>query len=529
MRNRGLRIAVIVAAVLLAVAFASVRLRANAKPKAKVGRTAVAREGAITVKVSENGTLEPVTQVDVKSRVAGRVQRIYVKEGQTVRPGETLAVVDPTEVERQVAGIRAQLASAQAGEQQAEENYRLTVTQNRLSIRRAEVALANAEAQLREQKVALRQAQAGLAQAAAPTRRPELDQQQASLARAEAQVADAQRTLDRRRALVAKGFLSQQEADAAQTQLQLAQADVEAQKQRLALLKEGPRREDVNVSRVAVDAARERVRTSEIAVETARVALETERANAATAQLRLRDVERGRAEVAQISNQLAQQSVSLNETRIVAPIGGEVIGKYLEEGELVASATAGFAQGAALVSIADLSRMQVRVNINEVDVARITLGMPVEIKVDGVPNRIFKGRVAAIAPASTGQNQKGQSGSSSSSAGGSQTGVVRFEVKVAVENADRRLRPGMTANVDIILDRKEKTVLLPAEAVRPDGKVTVVTGDGDAVKKEDRPVQVGLKNDAEAQITSGLKPGEKVEIPKIDAKDRRKINFNGPE
>jgi len=491
------RILVFILTAGLAIGYGAYRLRGQQQPKVKVGRTVIVRPGEITVRVSENGTLEPVTYVDVKSRVAGRVQKIFVREGDHVRAGQTLAIVDPTEVARQVAGLQAQLAAAQAGLHQAEENYNLTKTQNTLAVARSEAALNEARKRL--------------AQTAAPTRPQEIQQQVAAVNRADAQVEDARRTLARRQALVAKGFIAQAEADSAQTALALAESDLASAKQRLSVLHEGTRQEDVAVARAAV--------------QSAEVQLASDRANLAQAGLRMRDVERSRADVAQNENQLAQQSVQLTETHIVAPVVGEVTGKFVEEGELVASATAGFAQGATIVRIADLTHMQVRVDINEVDVARLKIGLPVEIHADGVPDETFYGKVAAIAPASLSENQSTPSSSTTTS----QTGVVRFNVKVAVTRADPRLRPGMTASVSIILDRHNKVLTLPAAALQPGNTVTVVTGDGPTLTKTKRAVKVGLKTDATIEVVEGLKEGDKVEIPTISAPDRRKINVNGPD
>lgn len=506
-------------------AYSKQKAEVKAKEK-KIGRTTKVSRGDITIKVTETGTLEPVSQVDVKSRVAGRLQRIFVREGQLVRAGDPIAIVDPTEVTRQVEGIKAQLAASRAGLAQAEENYNLTTRQNKLAIARATVALRQAEAALASSRVGLRQAQAQLRQTAAPNRTQDIASAELSVARAEAQVADAKRTYTRQQSLVAKGFVAQSAADSAQVQVTFAEKDLQTQRERLALLKEGPRKEDVATSRVGIEAAQAQLAQQQAAVDAARVALDTERANAASAGLRLRDVERARADVRQIENQLAQQSVQLAETRIVAPISGDVTGKYQEEGELIASATAGFAQGAAVVSIADLSKMLVRVNINEVDVARVKVGQAVEISVDSVPGKRFAGRVSSISAAAIGKSLKRDVASAGQTTG---TGsVVRFEVKVTVDNADRRLRPGMTAVVDIILDRHKSVLTLPAEAVKPGNKVAVVTGPKDAQKVNDAKITTGLRNDAEVEVLTGVSEGDTVEIPKIDAKDRRKINISGP-
>lgn len=551
MSGRVVKFALIGLVVLGGAGFGFTKFRAQAKPKVELGRTVVAKQGEIAIKVSETGTLEPVLKVDVKSRVAGRLLRIFVKAGDRVTAGMPLATVDPTEVSREVAGVQAQLRASRAGLSQAQENYGLSQKTTALAIRRAEISVENSQISLKEAGVNLKDAEVGLrnaelgveqakkrlTQTAAPSRSQEVEQAQQSVRRIQAQLVDARRTLERRKLLVEKGFIAQQEVDATQTQIDLAQADLASAQERVALLKEGPRREDIETVKVGVDAAeiavdqakvrveqaKVRYEQARVAVRTAQVQLDTERANAAQARVRARDIDRSRADVAQIENRLAQQSVQLTETRIVAPISGEVTGKYLEEGELVASATAGFAQGAALVTIADLSKMQVKVNVNEVDVARLSLGLPVEIRVDGVPDKTFQGRVVALAPASLTSAQAGQNSNNNSG-----NAIVRFEVKIAVTERDTRLRPGMTATVDILLNRKKDIVVLPAEALRPGNKVVVVTGKDETLKKEERPVQVGLRDDARVEILSGLRAGEAVEVPKIEASDRRKINVNGP-
>ena len=556
MARKAVRNIVVGLVVVGAAGYGWTRLRPQASAKVETGRIVTASVGDLIVKVRETGTLDPVVKVDVKSRVGGRLRRIFVRAGDVVRAGDPIAVVDPTEVSREVAGVRAQLDASKAGLRQAIQNQRLVQGQNTLAIRRAEVGLENAKTTLADAEVGLRdaevaledselgvvQAQKRLTQGAAPTRTQDIQQAEAALRRSEAQLVDARRLLERRQLLLAKGFLAQQDVDTTATQVRLAEADVDSGKHRLALLKEGPRPEDIDVVKIGVDAARMRVRQARvrvdqtkvrvaqarIGVKTAEVELDTQRANSAQASLRMRDVERSRAEVAQISNRLAQQSVQLDETRIVAPIAGEVTGKYLEEGELVASATAGFAQGAALATIADLGRMQVRVNVNEVDVAKLRRGLPVEITVDGIAGKTYRGRVEAIAPASLSSSQPG-AGNATSAAGGSSNAVVRFEVKVTVIGADSKLRPGMSASVDILLDSRTKVVRLPSEALRPGDKVVVVTGSGKELRREERAVKVGLRNDTDAEILSGLKDGERVEVPKADASDRRKINIqDGP-
>ena len=471
------------------------RVKAGKVPK-PTGRIVTVKRGDLAVKVSETGSLEPVTQVEVKSRVAGRVQKIFVKEGDFIKAGTLIAIVDPTEVAREAERIKGQLAAAQAGLVQAQENYELTRKQNLLAVTRAQAGLQ--EAKMR------------LVQTSAPTRSQDVESAQVAVLRAQAQLDDARRSMERKKSLVAKGFIAQAEADASQVSVTLAEADVNSAKQRVSLLKEGTRHEDIDTARASV--------------ATARVSLQTEQANMAQGKLRLRDVERARAEVAQIENQLAQQNVQLKETRIVAPVSGEVVGKFVEEGELIASATAGFAQGAALVRIADLSHMRVKVNVNEVDVARLRVGLPVEIHVDGVTGKTFRGTVNAISPSSQDSKSAPSNGSGSSNG----NSVVRFEVKIEVTTPDARLRPGMTASADILVDQHKNTILLPAEALRPKNTVLRVGGTIAVPIKEAKTLTLGLRTDATVEVLSGLNVGDTVEVPKVEAADRRKVNFDGP-
>ncbi|WP_394795345.1 efflux RND transporter periplasmic adaptor subunit [Armatimonas sp.] len=562
MSGKVIPTAIIGLVVLGAAGFGYSRMQAKATAKPVMGRLVTAEVGKIAIKVSETGTLEPVTKVDVKSRVGGRVLKIFVRPGDRVAVGAPLATVDPTEVSRQVASVQAQLQSSQAGLSQSRENYQLTLQTTALAVRRAEIGLENSKVSLREAgvnvkdaevglkdadvglenaKVGITQAQKRVEQAAAPTRSQDVQQAEQSVRRIQAQLVDARRTLERRKLLFGKGFIAQQEVDSSQTQIDLAEVDLISAQERVALLKEGPRKEDIAPTQIGVDTAKMSVETAKVRVETAKIRVEqskvrynqaqvavktaevqlaTERANARQAQVRSKDILRSLADVAQNENRVAEQSVLLAETRIVAPIAGEVTGKYLEEGELVASATAGFAQGAAIVTIADLTKMQVKVNVNEVDVSRLSVGLPVEIRVDGIQEAMFHGRVVSLAPASLTSTQQSQTSSASGN-------IVRFEVKIAVTERDKRLRPGMTAGVDILLSKKDSVLVLPAEALRPGNKVMVVTGTGEKTKLVERSVTLGLKDEARVEIISGLKSGDKVEVPKLDAKDRRTIKMDG--
>src|SRR6185369_478524 len=114
-------------------------------------------------------------------------------------------------------------------------------------------------------------------------------------------------------------------------------------------------------------------------------------------------------------------------------MAGVVTKHYVEQGELVTSGGNTFSSGTPVLQIADLSRMLVRMTVNEVDVHRVQAGLPVEITIDGARR---------VAPAALGSSNAsgapgGEAQASSSPGGG---GVVRFAVEVMVEHPDPRLK-----------------------------------------------------------------------------------------
>ncbi|MFM2413101.1 MAG: hypothetical protein RJB05_277, partial [Armatimonadota bacterium] len=277
----------------------------SAKPAVTIGRLVSAETGDVALIVSESGTLEPVIKVDVKSRVAGRLSRFYVKPGDVVTSGQLIATVDPKEVAREVAGIAAQVRSARAGLEQTKENEGLIARQVALAVDRAKIGVQTAESQVADAEVSksdaainLRDAILGVetaekryAQTAAPTRPQELAQAVASLKRADDQLDDQKRIVERRKTLLVKGFISQQDVDTAETQVRLQESDIQSARQRVALLKEGPRKEDIDTAKLAVDAAKIRVEQANIRVKQADIKVSQAKINLRTTKVELQNQE----------------------------------------------------------------------------------------------------------------------------------------------------------------------------------------------------------------------------------------------
>jgi macrolide-specific efflux system membrane fusion protein len=236
------------------------------------------------------------------------------------------------------------------------------------------------------------------------------------------------------------------------------------------------------VPQATADAARDRHQAAQAQLESARRALEVVRAgNAERRKQASADVERARAA-------LESALVDRSFTALVSPIRGVVASVATQEGETVAAGL----NAPTFVTVIDLDRLQLNAYVDEVDIGRIALGQAVVFTVDAFPARDFTGRVAAIFPTATIQDN-----------------VVKYIVAVDIERSEGALlRPEMTASVRIQLE--ERVVLaLPARALRRDAGRNVVTVLVDG-RTEPRDVRVGWRDGPWVEVVDGLTAGDRV-------------------
>ena len=141
--------------------------------------------------------------------------------------------------------------------------------------------------------------------------------------------------------------------------------------------------------------------------------------------------------------------IQLADANVRAPITGTIIEKTVERGTLITSATGNVSGGTTILKMADLQLVQVRTLVDETDIGKIKPGMPTTVTVDAYPNRPFQGEVLKIEPlAETQQN------------------VTMFPVLVRIQNREGLLRPGMNAEVEIHVGRREGVLAVPNAALR---------------------------------------------------------------
>lgn len=163
------------------------------------------------------------------------------------------------------------------------------------------------------------------------------------------------------------------------------------------------------------------------------------------------NLEAAKAEIERAEGSLRQAQDQLSKTTVYAPMDGTISVLNSKVGERVV-ATAQFT-GTEILRVADLSTMEVRVNVNENDVINVKVGDRAVIRIDAFQDRPFAGEVREIANSAKTTGQ------------GSQDEVTNFEVRVRVLDEERRLRPGMSATADIQTKSVENVVAVPIQSV----------------------------------------------------------------
>ncbi len=268
------------------------------------------------------------------------------------------------------------------------------------------------------------------------------------------------------------------------------------------------RRVEVQRSRAAMNTARaqyERAQSlSEQGIQAqelfdqARLAYDNARAAVASAEQGVNQAEAG----------LRSAAEDLSRTTIVSPLDGKVVQLNAREGEVVVTGTMNN-PGSVIAVIADLSQILVEAEVGETEVVSVSLQQTATIKVDAIPDREYHGRVVEI-------------GSSAAVRQGAGAGIRYFKVKVAIDDVDERLRPGMTSQVSIVTSSAPNTVAVPIQSVvervpgassdeddddKPKKKYVFLAADGKAKQVE---VQTGISDATHVVITAGVKVGDRV-------------------
>lgn len=387
--------------------------------------TTKVKEGKFVVSFHEIGTLDAERSVTVTSGINGRVISL-VDEGQMVREGDEIAILDTTDLEREVNTETLEYENRVADVKTAEEELGLLKESNRIDREQAEAQL-------------------------------KFDQNELSIARKE---------LDKKKKLADENLIPGTQVDQAEAVVRSKELAVEKGEKQLQLkLKEIASKEATK--QAAIDNLNFRVKMAK--------------------------------------RSLDRVSERMGGSVIKAPAPGLVVltkvwdggngRRALKEGDDVDPRQ-------ALCQLPDLSSMLVKVNVGEADAPKVTIDMPVLIRLEAAPKKVYHGTVAGISALAVEGNPWE----------GGTPGKKNFEVRVAVKESDPSvIKPGMTADVEFIENELKSAVFAPIESViEQNGKTYVYVKEAGKYKKLE--VTTGKRNDNFICVTKGVKAGQVVAL-----------------
>ncbi len=399
--------------------------------------TVTVRRDTLVATVNATGALGPLREAQLAFSATGPLAQLNVKQGDLVQTGQVLAKLDTRSLDLQLVQAEANLTAAQAKLDQLK-------TPSPADVAAAQAAVTSAEAGLAQLKNPspndLLAAKADVDKAAAAVARAQADYDRIGgasnsfIAMTPQSLALQQATLDYQKATA----LFNSKFSPTDSQLKQAQASLEQARANLSRLT-SPSANDVKGAQAAVDQSR-------------------------------------------AARDLAQARV--DDAIIRAPFAGLVTRVDLDLGSFVTA-------GRAIIVVADTATLQVKLNIDETDIARVQNGQDVTIGLDAYPDATLNARVSDVASTAT-----------------TVQGVVNYVVTVSINPGNVPVKIGMTANANIVVARKENVLLVPNRAVRATSSkrfATIQKADGTTQEIE---VKLGMANDLETEVLGGLNEGQ---------------------
>ncbi len=435
--------------VLLAIAgvFGWQRVNASAATATHL-QTANVQRGTLVATIDAAGNVSAPELAGIAFQTSGKVAKVDVQVGDKVKAGQVLMSLDTTDLNLAVKTAQVNLASAQANYDQSKSNLDVAVKTAQNSLTTAQANYDAAKLKNDQNPNQLIVAKAALDKAAVT-----LQQAQAAY-NAIAWRPDV-------------GMTSQAAT------LQTATSDYNSALANYQITASG-----IN------DTA---LRSAQASLDQAKVALDEAKNNQVTS-LKVSQASLDNAQVA-----LDQAKRNLDKATLTAPFDGYISAVNFSAGD-TPSGTA--------VSLANLSNLQVKVMVAEVDVAKLKVGDTAQMTLDALPGQTYTAKVISIGPTGT-----------------ITQGVVNYPVTVAVTNADPGVKPGMTANLSVAVDQRQNVLMVPNRAVRNQGnqKIVTVLYKGQSIEV---PVQTGLTNDQYTEVMSGLQVGDQVVLNQTTTTNR---------
>jgi HlyD family secretion protein len=459
--------------------------------------TATVERGDLVITASGSGTLVPAKEVTLGFDTSGVLAEVLVKVGDKVEAGQVLARLDDTDA-------KAAVSEAQISLRQAEISLAdLTKQADPADLAAAQATLAQAKADLttlttpatNQDVVAAREtlksAKEALANLLAEPTAATIASAKADLTLAEMNVRVAQAAYDKI-AWQANVGTSQEAAD-----LWQATTNYDKAKATYDEAVKGPTDDEIASARAQVAQAQSALDTllkkpdaNEVSADEAKVTQAQAALDSLLAGTSASDLETAQLNVSQAQLNLDSAQRTLDETKLMAPIAGTVTVVDAQAGEEVGTS--------AIITLDDLQEPLIQFWVEETDMTNVALGNAVNITFDALPDYTYPGKVLSIDPALVTVDN---------------TPAVQATASIDLSAYPVQLLSGMNASVEVVAGEARNALLVPVEALREIAPGTyavfVVKSDG---QLEMRPVEVGLKDLVNAEIRSGLQEGEVVSL-----------------
>ncbi len=456
-------------------------------------QVAPVQTGTIAASVPVTGNIQALQDVQLSARAAGRVLAVNFREGQVVRAGQVLVQQDTTDLQANVRQAQANIAQAEANVSSNIAKVSQARTNYTLQVQTAKAAVAQARAQVASARQNYLKVKGG-------SRPQQILQGRSQVLLAKANLDNALTVLNRNKSLFAQGAIAKADLDTAQTTYEVQLQTYQNAQQALSLTQAGAQTEDVAAALAQL--------------QQQQAGLSTAVSNQQQVQVRQQDilaaqdaVRQARAAVQQQQATLAFNQQQVANAFIKSPIDGIVAAREVEPGQVASP-------GTNLMRVVGLGSVYYEPTISETDFASTGVGNPVTVQVDALPGKTYQGKVSAVYPAASATNRV-------------------FSLRVTVANPGGELRPGMFARGSIITRVARNVPVVPATALVPlasaqgfqandssdepiaqglqtSAQQVVVLGPNNTAQP--RPVKIGIQNQQQAQVTSGLQPGERIVV-----------------
>lgn len=461
--------------------------------------TAVVEKGEVLQTVSATGKVMAVEDVDLSFQAGGRVAAVYAEVGDYVLAGQVLAQIDDADIRAQVREAEANVAAQEAKLAQSKRGTRpeeIEITENDLANAYLPVPDILNDARIKAEDALFKQVDPIFDNdSTSPTLTFTITDTQI---RSDVESGRNKMTAELNGLRDDINGVKVTETSSLDTALVSVKQRLSAFEDFLALAlravnlsvgltasDEATYKTNVNTARANINTAIDSVTAQQKTIASAKSALTLERAGTTAEDIDYQEaqVEQARAKVDSLEAQMAR-------TRLVTPISGVVAARMVERGEYAGAGTEAF-------TVISSSRFKVESNIPEADIAKIKEGDKAEVTLDAyTSDDKFAAGVTKIDPAETVIE-----------------GVSTYKITLIFKERDERIKPGMTANIEIETDRREGALFVPLRAViKEDGTSYVrIKPRSEKLEPEKRKVGVGLRgSDGKAEVISGLEEGEKV-------------------